>query len=183
MSGCVELLVLGLGNPLCGDDGAGIAAVARLAEAWSAPEGTLVLDGGTLGLALLPYLLEARRAILADAVRTGDPPGTIFRLRGDDVAHAAAGKLSPHQVGVADLLDSVRLLGGGPEELVLVGIAPERIDLELGCSPAVESRIGDLVEAVVEEAARLGAPFRRKIDRTIRERHGDPDIHRILDWS
>lgn len=183
MSGCVELLVLGLGNPLCGDDGAGIAAVARLAEAWSAPEGTLVLDGGTLGLALLPYLLEARRAILVDAVRTGDPPGTIFRLRGDDVAHAAAGKLSPHQVGVADLLDSVRLLGGGPEELVLVGIAPERIDLELGCSPAVESRIGDLVEAVVEEAARLGAPFRRKIDRTIRERHGDPDIHRILDWS
>ena len=183
MSGRVELLVLGLGNPLCADDGAGIAAVARLVEGWSAPEGTVLLDGGTLGLALLPYLLEARRAILVDAVRTGDPPGTIFRLRGEDVAHAAAGKLSPHQVGVADLLDSVRLLGGGPEELVLVGIAPERIDLELGCSAAVESRIGDLVDAVVDEAARLGSAFRRHTDRTIPQAWGDPDIHRILDWS
>ncbi len=183
MSGRVELLVLGLGNPLCADDGAGIAAVARLAEGWSAPEGTLVLDGGTLGLALLPYLLEARRAILVDAVRTGDPPGTIFRLRGEDVAQAAAGKLSPHQVGVADLLDSVRLLGGGPEELVLVGIAPERIDLELGCSPDVESRIGDLVEAVVAEAARLGFIFGRLADRMAPLSPGDPDIHRILDWS
>src|SRR5271169_4211363 len=95
VSGPVELLVLGLGNPLCGDDGAGIAAVARLRTRWQAPEGVLVLDGGTLGLALMAYLYESPRAILVDAIRTGDPPGTIVRLRGEDVAHAAAGKLSP----------------------------------------------------------------------------------------
>jgi hydrogenase maturation protease len=178
-----ELLVLGLGNPLCGDDGAGIAAVARLLARWSAPEGTLVLDGGTLGLSLLPYLQQARHAILVDAVRTGDPPGTIFRLRGDDVARAAAGKLSPHQVGVADLLDSLQLVGGGPEELVLVGIAPARIDLELGCSPAVEARIDDLVEAVIQEAGRLGVHFLRDAERHGPAAHGDPDIPRILDWS
>lgn len=74
----VELLVLGLGNPLCGDDGAGIAAVARLLKGWSAPEHVLVLDGGTLGLALMAYLRQARKAILVDAVRTGDPPGRSF---------------------------------------------------------------------------------------------------------
>jgi hydrogenase maturation protease len=142
-----------------------------------------VLDGGTLGLSLLPYLQQARRAILVDAVRTGDPPGTIFRLRGDDVEHAAAGKLSPHQVGVADLLDSVRLIGGGPEELLLVGIAPSRIELELGCSPAVESRIDDLVDAVIDEAARLGFHFVPIGDRGAAVTHGDPDIPRILDWS
>jgi hydrogenase maturation protease len=179
----VELLVLGLGNPLCGDDGAGIAAVARLHARWSAPEGVLVLDGGTLGLSLLPYLQQARRAILVDAVRTGDPPGTIFRLRGSDVAHAAAGKLSPHQVGVADLLDSLELLGGGPEELVLVGIAPERIGLELGCSPAVESRLDELVDAVIQEAARLGALFRPAANGGGPVAHGDPDLPRILNWS
>ena len=182
MSAGAELLVLGLGNPLCGDDGAGIAAVARLLREWIAPEGAVVLDGGTLGLALLPYLQQARRAILVDAVRTGDPPGTIVRLRGEDVAHAAAGKLSPHQVGVADLLDGVRLLGWGPEELVLVGVTPQRIDLELGCSPVVEARLDDLVEAVVVEAARLGYPFRRGTEHAETKGHGDPDVARILHW-
>lgn len=181
MNRSVELLVLGLGNPLCGDDGAGIEAVARLLRRWSAPPGVLVLDGGTLGLALLPYLQQARLAILVDAVRTGDPPGTIVRLRGDDVARAAAGKLSPHQVGVADLLDGMSLLGEGPEQLVLVGITPERMGLELGCSPAVESRIDDLVDAVVAEAACFGACFRRGTEHAEPAR-GDPDVARILHW-
>jgi hydrogenase maturation protease len=149
---------------------------------WQAPDGVLVLDGGTLGLALMPYLQEAQRAILVDAVRTGDPPGTLVRLRGEDVAHAAAGKLSPHQVGVADLLDGLRLLGGGPRELVLVGITPERIDLELGCSASVEARLDDLVEAVVEEAARLGSPFRRGTERAVTVARGDPDVARILGY-
>lgn len=76
----------------------------------------------------------------------------------------------------------MRLLGGGPEELVLVGIAPERIDLELGCSPVVEARIDDLVDAVVDEAARLGFPFRRGTDRADTGARGDPDVARILDW-
>ena len=65
------LLVLGLGNRICGDDGLGIEAVARLLEAWEAPEGVRILDGGTLGLSLLPELELARRAILVDAIRGG----------------------------------------------------------------------------------------------------------------
>ena len=159
MNGPVDLLVLGLGNLLCGDDGAGVVAVARLAERFETPDGAIVLDGGTLGLSLLPYLRDARAVILVDAVAGDGPPGTLVRLAGDDVASAAAHRLSPHQVGVADLLDGLRLLGGRPETIVLVGLVPAELELSVERTPAVETKIDDLVEATVEEAARLGHVF------------------------
>ena len=157
----VDLLVLGLGNLLCGDDGAGVAAVSRLRETFGAPPGVEVLDGGTLGLSLLPYLQRARRAILVDAVRTSDPPGTLVRLEGDDVAHAASHRLSPHQVGVADLLDGAALTGRRPDPLVLVGVVPASMELTTSLTAAVEARLDALVEAVVDEAARMGVHMTR----------------------
>jgi len=154
-----DLLVLGLGNVLCTDDGAGVAAVHRLRERYDAPEGVLVLDGGTLGLSLLPYLRASRRAILVDAIGADAPPGTLVRLTGDDVGPAAATRLSVHQVGVADLLDGARLLGGYPEEICLVGVVPADTGLSVDCTPAVEARLDDLVRLTIEEAQRLGYTF------------------------
>lgn len=162
MNDTADLLVLGLGNLLCGDDGAGVAAVLRLRERWAEPEGVLVLDGGTLGLSLLPYLQSARTVILVDAIGADEPVGTLVRLSGDEVGPAAAHRLSPHQVGVADLLDGARLLGGNPETISLVGIVPAATELSVERTPAVEARIDDLVEAVVAEAARLGHTFVRR---------------------
>src|SRR4249919_876604 len=108
MSDRVPLLILGLGNVLLGDDGVGSAAVARLRDEYDYPGDVHVLDGGTLGLALLPYVEEAEAVILVDAIRDDGPAGTFVRLDGDDVAPAVATRLSPHQVGVADLLDGAR---------------------------------------------------------------------------
>jgi hydrogenase maturation protease len=71
----VPLLVLGLGNLLCGDDGLGAVAVHLLQRRYRVPDGVSVLDGGTLGLSLLPYLEEAHEAILVDAIRGEGPAG------------------------------------------------------------------------------------------------------------
>ncbi len=165
MTETFDLLVLGLGNLLCGDDGAGVVAVERLQKEWDAPEGTIVLDGGTLGLSLLPYMRQARRVILVDAVAADAPVGSLVRVTGDDVGPAAAHRLSPHQVGVADLLDGARLLGGNPESITIVGVVPGAIELSVERTPAVEARIGDLVEATVREAASLGHVFTQKESR------------------
>jgi len=70
----VPLLVLGLGNVLCGDDGTGVVAVHLLERRYRVPDGVQVLDGGTLGLSLLPYLEQAQQAILVDAIRAEHPP-------------------------------------------------------------------------------------------------------------
>ena len=160
MSRTTPLLVLGLGNVLLQDDGLGVAVVARLADRYAWPDGVRVLDGGTLGLSLLPYLDDAERVILVDAIRATGAPGTFVRLTGDAVPPAVASRLSPHQVGVADLLDGARWLDRYPSSVVLLGLVPESIDLGVGLSSSVRQALPGLVERVVDEARALGFPFR-----------------------
>jgi hydrogenase maturation protease len=151
-----DLLVLGLGNVLCSDDGVGVAAVHRLLGMIEPPEGVEILDGGTLGLSLLPSLEDAKAAILLDAIRTDDPPGTLVRLEGEDVAPAVAARLSVHQVGVADLLDAARLRGKVPPRLVLLGVVPESLELGIALSPRVAEALPTLCMCAMSEAAALG---------------------------
>jgi hydrogenase maturation protease len=151
------LLILGLGNVLCGDDGLGAAAVTRLARERRCPPGVCVEDGGTLGLSLMPLVETADDVILVDAVRADAAPGTLVRLEGADVPAAALERLSVHQVGVADLLGALAWRGHLPRRLVLLGLVPHTIELGLGRSPAVEAALPALIEAIVAEAARLGA--------------------------
>jgi hydrogenase maturation protease len=152
----VTVLVLGLGNVLLGDDGLGAAALAHLQRAFRIPPGVRLADGGTLGLALLGPLTEAEHVILVDAVRIGDTPGRLVRLTGDDVIDAVRDRLSPHQVGVADLLDAARLIERYPESVTLLGLVPESIELAVGRSGAVEAGLNTLVAAIVREVQNLG---------------------------
>jgi hydrogenase maturation protease len=153
------LLILGLGNVLLRDDGVGSAAVAALMDRYEPPAGVSVLDGGTLGLALLPYLEEAASLILVDAVQAEAPPGALVRLERDDVGPAVATRLSPHQIGVADLLDGAQWRDRYPSHIVLLGIVPESLDLHVGLSPRVAAALPRLVECVVEEARARGFEF------------------------
>ncbi len=162
MSERTPLLILGLGNVLLEDDGIGSAVVSLLRDRFDVPPGVAVLDGGTLGLSLLPYVQNADTVILVDAVRTDSPPGTLVRLDGEDVGPAVATRLSPHQVGVADLLDGARWLGQYPTHVVLLGIVPASMELAVGVSPAVRPSLPVLADRVADEARRLGFPFEQK---------------------
>jgi len=158
-----RLLVLGLGNVLCSDDGLGVMAVSALMRGFEWPPEVEVLDGGTLGLALLPYLDEAEAAILVDAIRGDAAPGSFMRLEGADVAPAVAQRLSPHQVGVADLLDGARWLDSYPARVVLLGLVPATIELGVGCSPAVQAALPVLVDRLVEEIRGFGFDLVRRV--------------------
>lgn len=164
-----DLLVLGLGNVLCSDDGVGVAALHRILTRWEPPPGTEALDGGTLGLSLLPLLEDAKAAILLDAIRTDDPPGTLVRLEGDEVGPAVAHRLSVHQVGVADLLDAARLRGRVPPTLILLGVVPESLELGVTLSAPVAATLEALCKCAMSEAAALGYVFSER--RT--DAHGD----------
>ena len=158
----IPLLILGLGNVLLEDDGVGSAAIALLHDRFEPPACVRVFDGGTLGLSLLPYLQMSDAVILVDAVRADGAPGTLVRLDGDDVAPAVATRLSPHQVGVADLLDGARWLGRYPARVVLVGLVPASMELSVGLSPLVRASLPELVEQIVREAAALGFSMARR---------------------
>lgn len=152
------VLVLGLGNVVCTDDGAGIAAIHKLIREYDMAEGVRALDGGTLGLSLLPLVDSADQVILVDAINGEGPPGTLLRIEGDEVAPAVYERLSPHQIGVADLLAGASLLDRYPDRVVILGVVPESIELGLERTPRVEAAIPALVERVVEELTELGYP-------------------------
>lgn len=158
----IEVLVLGLGNVLLGDDGLGAAAVARVERGYRVPPDVHLEDGGTLGMALLGMIADARHVILVDAVRTESPPGTLVRIAGDEVMDAVRDRLSPHQVGVADLLDSAHLIDCYPASVTLLGLVPETIELSVRRTGAVEAGLDALVEAVVREVESLGYTMRRE---------------------
>ena len=152
----IGVLVLGLGNVLLSDDGLGAAAVARVERDYRVPPSVRLEDGGTLGLSLLGLLAEAEHVILVDAIRADSPPGTLVRLDGGDVSDAVRDRLSPHQVGVADLLDAARLTDSYPASVTLLGLVPDVMDLAVARSQAVESKLEELVAAIVDEVEALG---------------------------
>jgi hydrogenase maturation protease len=174
------LLVLGLGNVLCSDDGVGVMAVSALARGFEWPPDVEVLDGGTLGLALLPYLEEAAALILVDAIRGDAAPGSFVRLEGADVAPAVEQRLSPHQVGVADLLDGARWLDSYPDRVVLLGLVPATIELGVGCSPAVQAAIPTLVERIVEEIRGFGFDLVRRAANEVEGVVDSADVDGVL---
>lgn len=149
-------LVLGLGNPLMGDDGFGLAVLARLRGDWELPMSVELVDGGTWGMNLLPLIEDAAEVILIDAIRTGAPPGTVLELERDRLPKYLAHKLSPHQIDLKEVLALAQLRGTLPYRLVALGAEPGRLELSTMLSPALEQRVDDVARAVARRLEQWG---------------------------
>ena len=149
-----HVLVLGVGNVLMQDEGLGVRAVERLQERYRLPPGVRAVDGGVMGLDLLPYLEDAQRVLILDAVQTGRPPGSLVRLDGHQIPAALALKTSIHQVGLQEVLAVGRFRGTLPASITLWGIEPASVEAGIGLSPVVSAAIDEAIAAVAEE---LGA--------------------------
>lgn len=150
------LLVLGVGNVLLGDEGIGVRIMGELGRRASAgqislPAGTRLVDGGTLGLDLLPLIEDARAILFVDAVDLGRAPGTVAVIEGRALATVLAGHLSAHQVGLADLLAVGRLLGTLPDAVALIGVQPGEVSVGLEQTPAVKAAVEAAVLACIRE--------------------------------
>jgi len=152
----MQVLVLGIGNSLMSDDGFGIRVVEQLQRRYRFPDNVRVLDGGTLGLDLLPHLEGVEKLLIVDAVDMKSEPGTVFRLEGEEVPRAFANKLSVHQMGVQDLLAVAELQGCCPPELVFWGVQPGSIEMEMELSPAVRPAVDQVADKVAAELAAWG---------------------------
>jgi len=120
--------IVGIGNNLLTDDGAGIHALNRFAQD-NDDDGLTCIDGGTVGLALLDRLADLDGLIALDAMILGKPPGTVTVLEGEDMdTHLRNQHGSVHEVGLSDLMDALRLRGELPDQRALIGIEPSNMD-------------------------------------------------------
>ncbi len=156
----MAILILGIGNSLMNDDAVGVTAIEQLKERYAFPAGVTVVDGGTLGLDLLPMLEGIKKLLIIDAIDMGAAPGDLFRLQGEEVPRAFASKLSVHQMGVQDLLAVAELQGHVPEELVVWGVQPGSIEMEMRLTPTVAAAMMPLLDGVVGELAGWGVELR-----------------------
>jgi len=158
-----HVVVLGVGNPLMGDDGAGIEAVQRLQDRWMLPDTVHCVDGGTWGMALLPEFDAADVLIVLDAIECDRVPGTIVRISGENVPRRLPPHLSPHEINLHELFALAELRGTMPEMVVAIGVQPERVDWEVGLTPCVAAAIDHVADAAAMELRALGYPVESRL--------------------
>jgi hydrogenase maturation protease len=152
-----QILVLGIGNLLMQDEGVGIHAVRQLKSKYDLSEKVELIDGGTSVLDLLPELEDAGHLIVIDALRCDRAPGTVVVLRNEEVPAFFRTKLSPHQVGLADVLAMLSFKGTAPASITLLGVVPSEMSVGMELSPVVSHSMDQLLATVAHELARSGA--------------------------
>lgn len=144
-----RITVLGIGNPLVGDEGVGVSIAEELARRYEFPPEVEVTDAGTMGMGMLGILKRSDYVIVADAVdATGQEPGTVLMMSAEDIAPAQI-LHSAHDMRLANVLEAASLVGDAPDaDVVGVQIAEMTVG-KLGLTPLVEDAVPRAVEAIL----------------------------------
>ena len=146
------VVVLGLGNPLMADEGIGVYLVERLTESAAAYPAVDFVDAGTGGLSILYQIEDRRKAVLIDCAFMDEPPGTIRRFTPEEVqSRKVLAHESLHEADLMQIIVLARQLGQAPEEIVIFGIQPERVEPGMGLSRTLMEKIDEYVSAISRE--------------------------------
>ena len=148
--------ILGVGNLLTGDDGVGVHVIRELKKRYRFPDNVRLIDGGTMGLDLLPFLEDIDRLIIIDAVNLKKPPGTIEIIDGERLPAILNSKLSVHQIGLSDLLFAIRMKELPLKEICLIGIQPESMETGIELSERIKAGINTLLNHALNKLREWG---------------------------
>lgn len=159
-----DTLILGIGNVLWADEGFGVRCVETLNARYDFEGSVRLMDGGTQGMFLLPWVSSARRLLIFDAIDFGLAPGALKTILDDAVPqYMGARKVSMHQTGFQEVLVAARLLTGRPQQLALIGVQPERLDdYGGGLRQAVRRRIPEALERACAVLQGWGVSYRER---------------------
>ena len=180
-----DTLILGIGNVLWADEGFGVRCIEALNERYEFEPGVRLMDGGTQGIFLLPWVRSAGRLLIFDAIDFGLAPATLKLIIGDAVpSYMAAKKVSMHQAGFQEVLSSAKLSGEFPGQVALVGVQPAILnDYGGSLTPGVKAQVEPALTLAREVLQDWGIEFeRRKTVLPARERTG-PGALAIHDYE
>jgi hydrogenase maturation protease len=146
------VVVLGLGNPLMGDEGIGVHLIERLAASAAEYPSVDFIDAGTGGLSILHYLDGRRKAIIIDCAFMDEPPGAIRRFTPEEVrSRKVLAHQSLHEADLMRIIAMARQLGQAPEQIVIFGIQPEQVQLGGELSRTLVEKIDEHVSLILRE--------------------------------
>ena len=156
-----HVLILGLGNPLLGDEGIGVRVVEEL-QGLELPDGVTVVEGGTAGLGLVDLMKGYQKVIIVDAADMGHPPGCVVRFTPLEAQlKTVEAPLSLHQIGLGEALTLAEALEVAPAERIIIGVQPSQVEMGAGLSPEVERAIPKIIRTILSEldATGIAPPF------------------------
>ncbi|MEJ2545358.1 MAG: HyaD/HybD family hydrogenase maturation endopeptidase [Calditrichaceae bacterium] len=157
-----KIAVFGIGNLLQKDEGVGVHLINRLEKEYTFSPHISLIDGGTMGTDLLPYLEENDKVIILDAVNFDEPPGFIGVIENDDILRRLNTKLSIHHLGLTDVLSSARLLDIEPSEIYLIGIQPKNIEMGTELTDEINQQTGKMIDAAIKKLMEWGIEVNSK---------------------
>ncbi|MBC2705597.1 NiFeSe hydrogenase maturation protease [Desulfobacula sp.] len=151
-----KLLVLGVGNILMMDEGAGVHAIHKFWKEKENYDETLVdfIDGGTFTQDIFYLFEEYEQVLVLDIVRAGHEPGTLYSLDENDLVKNEKQVLSLHDVDLLDSLDMARMRGHRPK-LKVVGIEPDKIDWGTEMTPVLVKALPSFMNVAREHIEKL----------------------------
>jgi hydrogenase maturation protease len=152
----MRIVVLGVGNTLLSDEGIGVRAIEKLQLDYDLPPEVVVIDGGTTGMEMLDDLSNADHIIILDAIRGGKAPASIIKLVDGQVPVFFKTKLSPHQIGLSDVLATLAFIGEQPGGVTVIGVEPVSLETGMTLTPQVAARLPELMELVIDALRQLG---------------------------
>jgi len=144
-----DILIVGVGNILLGDEGVGIHVIRELANQ-DLPDNVEILDMGVAPFSLLPYIPGRKKVIIIDAVKAGGKVGSVYKFPADEIERRKDKFFSLHQIGIGDILAFLKP-EEIPEEVVVIGIEPGEIKWGMELSPCIKDKIPQLIELILKE--------------------------------
>ena len=145
------VLIMGIGNILLRDEGVGVRVIEAM-QGMDLPDDVELVDAGTAGADLVDIVADRRKVIVVDGIQGQAEPGTVFRMRTEDLLPQEGEAISLHQLGLAESLAMARQLGCAPEDTVVFGIQPGEISPGLELTAEVARVVPKVIEAVMAEA-------------------------------
>ncbi|TCK06591.1 HyaD/HybD family hydrogenase maturation endopeptidase [Phorcysia thermohydrogeniphila] len=143
--------VMGVGNVLLRDEGFGVKLLYILQAKYEFPDNVILIDGGTAGILLSPEIDQLDKLLIIDVVRAEGKPGDIKLYEKEDFfLDRLPLKLSPHQLGLQEVLLLNEIKGSCPKEIKLVGVIPKSIETGTNLSPELEEKIPEVERLVLE---------------------------------
>jgi hydrogenase maturation protease len=152
----MRAVVLGIGNTILTDEAAGVRAAEMLERDYRMPDNVQVIDGGTSGMEMIEDLSNLDFLIVLDVVKTGAAPGTVVKIAGKEIPVFFRRKLSPHQIGLPDVLASLELLDTMPKEIIVLGVEPISLELGMEMTATIAAKVPELVDMAVAELLARG---------------------------
>ncbi len=151
-----QILVLGVGNILLGDEGAGVEAVELMQERYDFTDNVEFLDGGTAGFELLSFLDDKTDLFIFDAIIDDDKPGTVKKFNLDNPPAFFQDRISPHQLGLSEMLSTAALTDDLPENITLFGIVPKTVDTGMELTGPVQEGVELMIDMAIEDLETIG---------------------------